>query len=116
MRLSERSAARSVEPSAAEPVTETAKEANTPAEDPAQRKAEIASLEKQIKDKQQRVELLMRLFVADEKSFVKDPLNPSEEPTVQERRRYEQDELRFEAAEVARLRAKLDALKALPSQ
>ncbi len=114
VRLAERSSPRTVEPPAADPATVVAaKGSRATAEDTPQRKAEIAALEKQIKDKQRRVELLMRLFLADEQAFLKDPLNPNEDPATQERRRYEQDELRWETAEVARLQARLDALKAM---
>ena len=113
VKLGERSAARTAEPAAAEPANAPAKESNA-VEDAAQKKAEIAALEKQIKEKRRRVELLMRLFVTDEKAFLKDPLNPNEDAATQERRRYEQDELKWETAEVARLQARLDALKTMP--
>jgi hypothetical protein len=116
VRLADRVSLPPVQPPGAEPATAPAKESSATAEDTRQRKAEIAAVEKQIKDKQQRVELLMRLFVADERSFLKDPLNASEDPATQERRRYEQDELRWETAEVARLRARLDELKAMPER
>ena len=105
-----------VQPAPPESVPAASKPDGALPTDPAQRKAEIASLEQRIKDKQRRVELLMRLFVTDEKSFVKDPLNPDEDAATQERRRYEQDELHRETAEVARLQARLNRLKALPSQ
>jgi hypothetical protein len=67
--------------------------------------AEIASVEQQIKDKQKRIVLLMRLFVEDERGFVNDPSNVNVDATVAERRRYEQDELHWETAELARLKA-----------
>jgi hypothetical protein len=113
VRLAERSAPQAEKPAAGpQSAAEAAKEPSAATEDPEQKKAEIAALEKQIKEKQRRVELLMRLFVTDEKSFLKDPLNPSEDAVTQERRRYEQDELLWETAEVVKLRAKLDSLKA----
>jgi hypothetical protein len=71
----------------------------------ARKAAEIASVEQQIKDKQKRIVLLMRLFVEDERAFVIDPSNANVEATVAERRRYEQDELHWETAELARLKA-----------
>jgi hypothetical protein len=67
--------------------------------------AEIASVEQQIKDKQKRIVLLLRLFVEDERGFVNDPSNVNVDSTVAERRRYEQDELHWETAELARLKA-----------
>jgi len=82
--------------------------------DPAQRKAEIAALEKEIRERKRKVELLMRLFVTDEKAFLLNPTNPNEDATTREQRRYEQDELHYETAEVARLQGRLDALKSLP--
>jgi len=115
VRLADHPSAHPQQPAAPESAPAASKPDSTLPTDPAQRKAAIASLEQQIKDKQRRVELLMRLFVTDEKSFVKDPLNPDEDAATQERRRYEQDELHRESAEVARLQARLNQLKALPS-
>jgi len=121
VRLAERPDARAAESSsaqsgAAEPANAAAKESASTADDPAQRKAEIAALEKQIAEKRKRVELLMRLFVTDEKAFLKDPLSPEEDAATQERRKYEQQELLWEGSEVARLQARLEALKALPNE
>jgi len=73
--------------------------------------AEITALEKQVQEKQKRITLLIRLFVNDEREFLRNP-GAAADPVVQERRRYEQDELRWETAEVARLQAKLEELKA----
>ncbi|HUN60515.1 MAG TPA: hypothetical protein VMU53_00915 [Candidatus Sulfotelmatobacter sp.] len=76
--------------------------------DEAGRKAEeIATLEQQIKDKQKRVALLMRLFVDDEKAFLLDPASANADPVVADRRRYEQDELRWETAELGKLKTRL---------
>jgi hypothetical protein len=74
--------------------------------------AEIVSIEQQIKDKQKRIVLLMRLFVEDERAFVNEPANVKVETAVAERRRYEQDELHWETAELARLKARLRELTA----
>lgn len=80
--------------------------------DEAGRKAEeIAALQQQIKDKQKRIALLMRLFVDDEKEFLMNPADGNTDPVVAERRRYEQDELRWETAELAKLKAKLVELQ-----
>jgi hypothetical protein len=78
----------------------------------ARKAAEIASTEQQIKDKQKRIVLLMRLFVDDERAFVNDPSNTQIDSAVAERRRYEQDELHWETAELARLKARLRELTA----
>jgi hypothetical protein len=79
--------------------------------DEAEKKTEETALQQQIKDKQKRIALLMRLFVDDEKAFVVDPANGNADPVVAERRRYEQDELRWETAEVGKLKARLGKLQ-----
>jgi hypothetical protein len=101
------------QPAASEASTAPKEQSATP-DDPAQRKAEIAALEKEIRDRKRKVELLMRLFVTDEKAFLLNPTNPNEDAATREQRRYEQDELHYETAQVARLQARLDALKSLP--
>jgi hypothetical protein len=82
----------------------------------AQRKTEIAALEKQIQDKQKRIALLMRLFVDDEREFLNDPGNKQTEQSVQDRRKYEQDELLYESAEIAKMRTRLEQMKAAEKQ
>jgi hypothetical protein len=74
--------------------------------------AELTSIERQIKEKQERIVFLMRLFVDDERAFVNDPGNTNVAPTIADRRRYEQDELHWETAELARLKARLRELTA----
>jgi hypothetical protein len=87
-------------------------EARSP-EDPAQRKAaEIASVEKQIQEKQARIVFLLRLFVNDERLFLNDPGNPAGDAAARERRKYEQDELLYETAQLAKLKAELEGLRA----
>ena len=81
-------------------------------QDPEQRKAEMAALERQIKEKQRRIQLLMRMFVLDEQAFLKDPSGESEEDEARAKRRFEQEELLQEGKEVARLQARLDLLAA----
>ncbi len=81
------------------------------ADEAAKKAAEIASVEKQIKDKQKRITLLMRLFVDDEQTFLRDPGNTQADPAAVERRQYEQDELRWETAELAKLEARWEELK-----
>jgi hypothetical protein len=72
--------------------------------------AEIATVEKQIQEKQKRIVLLMRLFVKDERPFLNDPDGTTGDSAARERRKYEQDELLWETAELARLRGKLEQL------
>lgn len=79
------------------------KERSSDVDEGARKAAEIASVEQQIKEKQKRITLLMRLFVDDERTFLIDPGNVKVDAAVAERRRYEQDELRWETAELARL-------------
>ena len=74
--------------------------------------AELSSIERQIKEKQERIVFLMRLFVDDERAFVNDPGNTNVLPTTADRRRDEQDELHWETAELARLKARLRELTA----
>lgn len=81
-------------------------------DDPEKKAAEIASLQKQIQDKMKRITFLMRLFVDDEKAFIVDPANPKGDGASQERRKYEQDELLWETAELARLKARLNEITA----
>jgi hypothetical protein len=85
----------------ATPVAQTAT-----AEDTTKKVEEIALVEQQIRDKQRKIAFLMRLFVDDERRFLSDPGNASVDPAVAERRRYEQDELRWETAELAKLKAR----------
>jgi hypothetical protein len=82
-------------------------------EDTKKKAAEIASLEEQIQDKMKRIALLMRLFVNDEKSFIVDPAHPQTDKSAQDRRKYEQDELLWETAELAKLKARLNAKTAV---
>lgn len=84
------------------------KEADPVAEEMAKKAVDSAPLEQQIKDKQKKIALLMRLFVDDERPFLNDPGNTKVDGTLQDRRKYEQDELLFETAELAKLKAKLN--------
>ncbi len=77
---------------------------------PEKGKAEVAALEQQIKEKQLKIQLLMRMFVLDEEAFLKDPSGQSEDEEARAKRRFEQEELLQEGKEVARLRARLEQL------
>jgi hypothetical protein len=85
-------------------------------QDPEQRKAEIAALEQQIKEKQSKMQLLMRMFVIDEQAFLKDPTGDSENEDARAKRHFEQDELLREGKEVGQLRARLDLLQSAANE
>ena len=68
--------------------------------------AEIALVEQQIREKQKRIAFLLRLFVDDERTFLNDPGNAAVVGAAAERRQYEQDELKWETAELAKLKAR----------
>ena len=85
------------------------------AEDLARKSAEVVFLQKQIKEKQSRIEVLMHLFASDERQFVQSQTDVSTDPTAQARLRQEQEELRSESTACARLQARLAALTAPPS-
>ena len=80
-------------------------------EDAMKKSAEIAALQKQIQEKRKKIELLLRLFTTDERSFMQSPTEPNADPTIQDRQRREQEELRRESVECAGLQARLDALQ-----
>ena len=77
---------------------------------------EIASLRQEIKNKQKRLELLMHMFVADERPFLIDPSSATADQDAVAKRRFEQDELHKKSAEIAELRARLDRLTARTQQ
>ena len=54
----------------------------------------------------------MRLFVADERRFLNDPANQNVPEAAHDERRYEQDELLWETGELARLKHRLNDIKA----
>jgi hypothetical protein len=78
--------------------------------DETSRKAALATIDKQIKDKQDQIILLMRWFVDDEQKFVIDPTNSQVDPSTKERRKYEQ--VAYETAELAKLKAKRELFAA----
>jgi hypothetical protein len=82
------------------------------AEEKAQKVAEIAYLEQQIREKTKRITLLLRLFVKDERTFLNDPANAQVVGPTAERRQYEQDELKWETAELAKLKGRLREITA----
>ncbi|HKM66585.1 MAG TPA: hypothetical protein VJX70_05405 [Candidatus Acidoferrum sp.] len=91
------------------------KEARSSETDAAVKAGEIASLQKELKAKQKRVELLMHLFVTDERRFVQFPTDPIDDPAAKARIRAEQEELRAESAACARLQRRIDALNSTTS-
>jgi len=95
------------------PVSQSSDMASTPADETNKKAAEIARLESQIKEKTQRITFLMRLFVTDQRTFLTDPANQNVPEAAQDERKYEQDELRWETAELARLKHRLNEIKAV---
>ncbi len=91
-------------------VEPASKESAADSQDPEKRKAEIAALEQQIKEKQMKIQLLMRMFVLDEEAFLRDPSGQLEDEEARAKRHYEQEELLREGKEVARLRARLEQI------
>jgi len=89
----------------------TAVDESTTTDASARRAAEIAALDTQVREKRKRIALLLKLFVDDEKEFLKNGGAAEANPAAQERRRYEQDELRWETAELAKMTARLEQLK-----
>ena len=79
---------------------------------PEELQAEMVAVEQQIKDKQKKVEFLMHMFVADERAFLIDPSGPAADQDAAAKRRFEQDELHKETAEIAALRARLEQMTA----
>jgi hypothetical protein len=71
---------------------------------------DIAAVQLEIKDKQKKVELLMRMFNTDERPFLNDPSGQTADSDAANKRRFEQEELRKTAAEAAALRAKLEQM------
>ena len=80
------------------------------AKDPAKANAELAALRQEVKDKQRNLELLMKMFVTDEQTFIRNPSGQSGEDDAQMKRRFEQEELRQEAAKIGQLRDRLESL------
>ena len=78
--------------------------------DPEKAKEELASLRLELKDKQRKLELLMKMFVTDEQAFIRNPSGQNGEDEAQMKRRYEQEELRKQTAEIGRLRAQMEVL------
>jgi len=83
-----------------------------PVDDTHKKAAEIIYLQSQIQEKTERVYFLMRLFVEDERRFLNDPANQNVPQAVRDERKYEQDELLWETAELARLKFRLNEIKA----
>ncbi|HTZ31553.1 MAG TPA: hypothetical protein VMH31_03800 [Methylomirabilota bacterium] len=110
--LAVRRAPRVLPASPVPPATPAVAEENAKADAAARKAAEIAALEKQIQEKQKRIALLMKLFVDDEREFLKYGGAAEANPVAQERRRYEQDELRWETAELAKMKAGLELVRA----
>ncbi len=85
------------------PETAAAPEPVAPADD-------LASLQRLLKVKQQNLELLMHMFADDERKFLTDTSGKLETADLQEKRKYEQQELHRAALEIAQLRSRIDQL------
>jgi hypothetical protein len=108
-----RQPAKSTDAAKAEPA---AKDSPAIPQDPEQRKAEIAALEQQIKEKQSKMHLLMQMFVIDEEAFFRDTTGGLENDDARAKRRFEQDEMLREGKELGQLRARLDLLQSLNAE
>lgn len=108
-----RQPAKSGDAAKAEPA---AKDSPAIPQDPEQRRAEIAALEQQIRDKQSKMQLLMRMFIIDEQAFLRDPTGASENDDARAKRHFEQDELLREGKEVSQLRARLELLQSATTE
>jgi hypothetical protein len=102
----------SAAPPPALPASGTSLPEDAAAAETTRKAAEISLLQKQILDKTKRITLLMRLFVEDERSFLNDPSNPQVDEAGRDRRKYAQDELLWETAELARLKTRLNQITA----
>jgi hypothetical protein len=87
-----------------------AKRVEAPVVDRDKAQAEIVAVRQELKDKQRKLELLMKMFVTDEQTFIRNPSGQYGDDDLSMKRRYEQEELRKQAAEIGQLRARLDAL------
>jgi len=109
--LAERPPAKSAETPTAEAAADAAaRESAEVPQDPEKRKAEIVALEQLIKEKQRRIEFLMRMFVLDERAFLVDPSGQSEHEEVRAKRKFEQEELLQQGKEIVRLQKRLDVI------
>jgi hypothetical protein len=87
-----------------------AKRVEAPVGDPEKAKAEMVALRQEIKQRQRKLELLMKMFVTDEQAFIRNPSGQTGDDDLQMKRRYEQEELRQEAAVIGQLRTRLEVL------
>ncbi|MGB2633752.1 MAG: hypothetical protein WAM58_07435 [Candidatus Acidiferrum sp.] len=109
--LAVRAPAKSAETLNVEAAKESAaKESGGVPRDPENIKTEILALERQVKDKQRQIELLMRIFVCDEQAFLKDPSGQLEDDEARAKRKFEQEELLEKAKEIAQLRTRLNLI------
>lgn len=104
----------SPEPASCAPATgaSAATKPGTLSEEAHKKAAELMNIDAQIREKTLRIAFLMRLFVTDQRPFLNDPANQNVPEAAREQRKYEQDELLWESAELARLRHSLNELKA----
>lgn len=87
-----------------------AKRVEAPAIDPEKAQTELIAVRQTLKEEQRKLELLMKMFVADEQVFLRNPNGEYGDDDLAMKRRYEQEEMRKQAAEIGQLRARMDAL------
>lgn len=96
--------------------TLVAKRVESPAVDRDKAQVELVALRQEIQEKQRKLELLMKMFVADEQTFIRNPGGESGDDDLAMKRRYEQAELRKQAVEIGQLRERLDVLTKLAGE
>ncbi|HEY1471450.1 MAG TPA: hypothetical protein VGF61_20595 [Candidatus Acidoferrum sp.] len=80
-----------------------------PAPDNAAANPEVAALKRQIADQQKEVDLLMRLYALDQDAFLVNP-DHAKDPQGKAKLDTQQEEIHAKVAELAALKAKLDAI------
>jgi hypothetical protein len=98
-----------------EPATSTAASSEASGPEPAaeardlQSKPEVAALKQQLAEEQRQVDLLLRLYALDQDAFLSNP-DHAKDPQSKAKIEAQQEEIHAKVAEVARLKAKLDAI------
>ena len=93
----------------ATPATSTPTAADAAAPDNAAANPEVAALKRQIADQQKEVDLLLRLHALDQDAFLANP-DHARDPQGKAKLDTQQEEIHAKVAELAALKAKLDAI------
>ena len=91
------------------PATSTPTAADAAAPDNAAANPEVAALKRQIADQQKEVDLLLRLHALDQDAFLANP-DHARDPQGKAKLDTQQEEIHAKVAELAALKAKLDAI------